>query len=134
MKDRTCSVLVFLSCTMAPGTGLPLASVTTPLTDFSSGALFFFWPNANVASANTNSTTVAFLNICHQLKPRGHAATAALFERHGVKPTTPPAVAPESQCRPETGSPSATLLPAKAGCPHARSTAHNRTHTCAASR
>src|SRR5580704_3604921 len=69
---------------MAPGTGLPLASVTTPLTDFSWGAAFFFWPNAKAARASTNSTTVNFLSICHQLKPLNPPGLRRLLLNHNV--------------------------------------------------
>src|ERR1017187_1347295 len=53
MKERICRVFIFSSCTTAPGTGLPAASVTMPLMVFSAGALFFC-AKANEASATTN--------------------------------------------------------------------------------
>src|SRR5437879_6001662 len=44
MKERTCSVLPFLSCTTAPAIGLSCASVTVPCTIRSlSSSDLFFW-------------------------------------------------------------------------------------------
>src|SRR5262245_48841004 len=62
MKDRTCKVLAFLSCTTAPAIGLSCASVTVPCTtlSLSSSDLFFCWANAAEAK-HVRSTTATVI-------------------------------------------------------------------------
>src|SRR5947209_8274660 len=77
MKERTCNVLLFLSCTTAPTRGLSCASVTTPCTMRSlSSSLSFLSADKTAVPKHVRNrvATIALrvtltLSFCHQLLP-----------------------------------------------------------------
>src|SRR5579864_1350234 len=77
MKERTCSVLLFLSCTTAPEIGFSCASSTAPCTERSFSSSLSFLSNDKTAEAKqvrNSPTTIALrvtvtLSFCGQSLP-----------------------------------------------------------------
>src|ERR1700682_166155 len=69
MKERICSVLVSLSCTAAPATGWPLASVTMPWTvRVLASSVFLFCAESNNETASSGARIYfGFMAVCLSL-------------------------------------------------------------------